>query len=292
MKDFGNVVQKTRLEKDLSLRDLSELSGLDYSYISRIEKGYKPSQDAVIKLARALNLPDKELLNLAGYTPKIDLLSVLEDEYAEITAAGQSLTQQQRLSIIHAIEKADHPDTTGNCIPLIGNIRAGIPLLSEQNIIGYIDIPENLASKADFALSVRGDSMIGAGISDNDVVVCKEGNDALTGQIVVALVNGDETTLKYYIQDNGRVVLRAANPEFKDIELKPGDIIQGHVIKILKDPPPVSLYREFIYCKEAHQQEWNKVIESAVAYGITPSAVQELVLMQVELAKKLAGKRE
>ncbi|MGI6492643.1 MAG: helix-turn-helix domain-containing protein [Pelotomaculum sp.] len=268
------------------------MSGLDYSYISRIEKGYMPSQEAVIKLARALNLPDKELLNLAGYAPKIDLLNVLEDKYAEITAAGQALTQQQRMSIIHAIEKADHPDTPGDCVPHIGNIRAGIPLLSEQNIIGYIDIPENLASKADFALSVRGDSMIGAGISDNDVVVCKEGNDALTGQIVVALVNGDETTLKYYIQDNGRVVLRAANPEFKDIELKPGDIIQGHVIKILKDPPPVSLYREFIYCKEAHQQEWNKVIESAVAYGITPSAVQELVLMQVELAKKLAGKRE
>jgi repressor LexA len=45
--------------------------------------------------------------------------------------------------------------------------------------------------------------MIGAGISDNDVVVCKEGNDALTGQIVVALVNGDETTLKYYIRITG-----------------------------------------------------------------------------------------
>lgn len=133
--------------------------------------------------------------------------------------------------------------------------------------------------------------MIGAGISDNDIVICKESNDAFTGQIVVALVNGDETTLKYYIRDKGRALLRAANPDFKDIELKPGDIIQGHVVKILKEPPPFSQYREFIYCKEAHQQEWNKVIESAVSYGITPSAVQELVLMQVELAKKLTGKR-
>jgi SOS-response transcriptional repressor LexA len=115
-----------------------------------------PSQEAVIKLARALNLPDKELLNLAGYAPKIDLLNVLEDKYAEITAAGQALTQQQRMSIIHAIEKADHPDTPGDCVPHIGNIRAGIPLLSEQNIIGYIDIPENLASKARLCLKRKG----------------------------------------------------------------------------------------------------------------------------------------
>lgn len=89
MKDFGSVIQKARLEKDLSLRDFSELCGLDYSYISRIEKGYKPSRETVVKLSRALNLPDKELLNLAGYAPKIDLLSVLEDEYPEITAPAR-----------------------------------------------------------------------------------------------------------------------------------------------------------------------------------------------------------
>lgn len=60
-------------------------------------------------------------------------------------------------------------------------------------------------------------------ISDKDIAVCKEDKDAVTGQIVVALVNNDETTLKYYFRENGHAVLRAANPKYKDIELKLGD---------------------------------------------------------------------
>lgn len=289
MKTFGGAVQKTRTEKGLTLRDLAEMSGLDYSYISRLEKGYKPSRDTAIKLSKALNLPEKELLSLAGYAPKIDLLSALEDEFAEITAAGQALTQRQRLAVIRAIEKADSM-AAGSSLPLIGNIRAGIPLLSEQNIIGQIDIPDSLVGKADFALNVRGDSMIGAGINSGDIAICKEEKAARPGQIVVALVNNDETTLKYFVQENGKAILRAANPDYKDIELKPGDIIQGYVAKIMKDPPPFGQYREYLYFKEGHLQEWNKVIENAVANGIKPSVIQELVLTQVELAKRLAGK--
>lgn len=289
MKTFGGVIQKTRTGKGLTLRELAKISGLDYSYISRIEKGYMPSRDATLKLAKALGLPENKLLGLAGYAPKIDLLSALDDEFAEITAAGQPLNQRQRLAIIRAIEKTDGT-TADSRLLLIGNIRAGIPVLSEQNIIGEIDIPDDLVGKADFALNVQGDSMLGAGISNGDVVICKEGKEARTGQIVVALVNNDETTLKYFVQENGKVILRAANPDYKDIELKHGDAIQGHVVKIIKNPPPLCLYREYLHFKEGYMQEWNKVIENAVANGIKPSYIQELVMTQVELAKRLAGK--
>jgi len=286
---FGSLIQKVRLEKDLSLRDLSDMSGIDHSYISRLEKGYKPSREMVLKLSKALNLPEKELLNLAGYATKIDLLNVLEDEYAELTAAGQVLTPQQRLALMHAIERSGSPPD-GAKIPVLGTIRAGIPLLSEQNITGYIDISANFVGKADFALIVRGDSMIGAGIYKGDVAVCQEGKEAQSGQIVVALVNNDETTLKYYIRENGRTVLRAANPDYRDMELKSGDVVQGLVLKILKDPPPLSLYREYINLRTEHLVEWAGVIENAVANGIKPSVIQELIEMQVELAKRLAGK--
>lgn len=218
--------------------------------------------------------------------PRIELSDILENKDLQITEGGEVLSNVKRKKLIDAIKSADST-TDIYTLPLIGNIRAGIPLLSEQNIIGHIDIPSDLVGRADFALNVHGDSMIGAGINTGDIVICKENHEAVTGQIVVALVDNDETTLKYYFRENGTAILRAANPDYKDIEFKPGDIIQGHVVKILKDPPPVNTYREFIYFKEGHLQEWNKVIEKAVALGFKPSSVVDFFESQIELAKRL-----
>jgi repressor LexA len=289
MKTFGSLIQKARLQKDLSLRDLSELAGLDYSYISRIEKGYNPSKESVIKLSKALHLPEKKLLSIAGYSPKIDLLNALEDEYAEINAAGQMLTPKQRLAIIRAIHNPEENNAKQK-IPILGTIKADIPLLSEQNITGYIDIPADLERKVDFALFVTGDSMIGAGIYDSDVVLCKQHEIGNNGQIVVALLNKSNTILKYFIQENGKKILRAANPAYMDIDLCPTDKIQGYVVKILKDPPPINKYGEFIYLKERHLQEWNNVIEKSISSGIKPSLIHEFVEAQIALAKRFAGK--
>lgn len=221
--------------------------------------------------------------------PRLELADVLDNKEIEITEGGEILGGNKRKRLIDAIKNPDGV-TEIFTVPLLGNIRAGIPLLSEQNKIGEIDIPADLAGKADFALNVRGDSMIGAGISDSDIVVCREDKDPHSGQIVVALVNNDETTLKYYIKENGHAVLRAANPEYKDIELKSGDTIQGHVVRIFKEPPPVNQYREFIYFKEEHLQGWNEVIEKAVTSGIRPSIMAGFIEAHVEIAKRLTGK--
>lgn len=247
------------------------------------------------------------------YSMIVELADLIENKNIQITAGGEPLTQEQRLFIGRTL--LELPIGTGktssikglleenldkdflivtnrnpNTIPLLGNIRAGIPLLSEQNIIGHINIPADLVGKADFALNVQGDSMIGAGINSGDVAICKENHEAISGQIVVALVNNDETTLKYYIRENGQAFLRAANPEYKDIELKPSDQIQGNVVKIIKDPPPVNTYREFIYFKEWHLQEWNKVVEKAAAAGIKPTVIVEMINAQIEIAKRLTDK--
>jgi transcriptional regulator with XRE-family HTH domain len=67
---FGSFIKKKRLEKDLSLRNLGDITGLDYSYIGRLEKGTSlPSRDTVIKLAKALGIAEDELLIKAGYHP-------------------------------------------------------------------------------------------------------------------------------------------------------------------------------------------------------------------------------
>jgi repressor LexA len=247
----GSVIKLTRGKKGIEQQELAKLSNISASFLNDIEKGRSnPALDTFCRIAKNL-----------GYTP------------------GKLLNLVMGLS-----------DDTKHILPILGNIRAGIPLLSEQNIIGQIEIPADLVGRADFALNVQGDSMIGAGINSGDIAICKENNEAISGQIVVALVNNDETTLKYYFRENERVLLRAANPEYKDIELKPGDIIQGHVVKIMKDPPSVNTYREFIYFKERHLQEWNKVIEKAVVSGIKPSLIGEFLESQIEIAKRLARK--
>ena len=224
------------------------------------------------------------------YSMVIELADILENDTIMVTAGGEPLDGKRRLDLLQALDKkaADKPTTT-NSVPIIGSIRAGIPLLSEQNKIGEVEIPIELVGRVDFALNVNGDSMIGAGISQGDLVVCKQGYNPYPGEIVVALVNTDETTLKYYISENGKAVLRAANPKYKDIELKPGDQIQGHVVKIFKEPPSLNAYREYIYLKEDHLQEWNEAIEKAAASGIKPSVIKEMIDIQVGLAKRLAN---
>jgi len=119
-------------------------------------------------------------------------------------------------------------------IPILDAIHAGIPLLAEQNIIGELDISADLEGHCDFAQYVHGDSMIGAGISEHDIIICIADQTPHNGDIVIALVNGDQTNPKYYINENAQPVLRAANPDYEDIELKAGDNIQGRVVKVLK----------------------------------------------------------
>ena len=242
-------------------------------------------------ISSSLSLPSMlNLLSIVSGTgpihPKLELADILEERDIQITSGGEPLDVKKRQRLIQAIK-----GFTGK-IPVLGTIIAGIPVLSEQqNIVEYLDSTPDLEGKVDFGLIVRGDSMIGAGISDGDIVLCKQNYNHCHGDVVVALVNLDETTLKYYIKENGKAVLRAANPDpkYKDIELKDNDQIQGHVVRILKNPPSLNTYREYIYIKDDHLQGWNEAIEKAVSNGFKPSAICNMIDMQIDLAKKLSG---
>ena len=89
-------------------------------------------------------------------------------------------------------------------IPIVGTVAAGTPILAAQNIEDYIDLPitrRALRSSDLFALKVKGESMIGVGIMDGDIIVVRKENVAQNGEIVVALV-GDEATVKTYYREN------------------------------------------------------------------------------------------
>jgi repressor LexA len=106
-------------------------------------------------------------------------------------------------------------------LPLVGQIAAGSPLLAEENVEEHIGVPEPLGCSADFLLTVRGDSMIEAGILDGDTLVVRRQDDASNGDVVVALVGDDETaneaTVKTFYREGSRIRLQPENSALEPI---------------------------------------------------------------------------
>jgi len=101
-------------------------------------------------------------------------------------------------------------------IPVVGNVAAGSPILAEQNIEDHVLLSSELAKEGYFLLRVRGDSMVNAGILDNDLVLVRPQHEATNGSIVVALVDGD-ATVKRFERSNGHVKLIPENPAYEPI---------------------------------------------------------------------------
>jgi repressor LexA len=101
-------------------------------------------------------------------------------------------------------------------LPLLGRIAAGAPLLAEQAVEDEIAVPEMLTASGDnFLLRIKGESMIDAGILDGDFVVIRRQSSCADGEIVAALVDGEEATVKHLRHEGGRVRLDPANEALK-----------------------------------------------------------------------------
>ena len=122
-------------------------------------------------------------------------------------------------------------------VPIYGQIPAGMSALTEQTIEGHVSLDSRSANvsknRGTFALRVRGDSMIGAHIVDGDIVILEDSKEVHSGDIVVALIDG-ETTLKRYVVEHGRPYLKAENPRYPKLtpahELK----IQGVMVSLVR----------------------------------------------------------
>ncbi len=103
-------------------------------------------------------------------------------------------------------------------IPILGTVAAGKPLLCEENLDGYLNLSEPFVGKDDtyFALKVRGNSMIDAGIFDGDIAVIRQQHTANNGEIVVAVLD-EAITLKRFFKESCRIRLQPENPAFKPI---------------------------------------------------------------------------
>lgn len=132
------------------------------------------------------------------------------------------------------------PKAEGVVVPLLGRIAAGTPTLAAENAEDYVAVPQGFAGESGhFALRVAGDSMIGAGIFDGDLVVVRSQDVADDGDVVAALLPGpaeDEATVKRLGHDGARVMLIPENPSLKPFEMRDGRIL-GKVVAVLRKLP-------------------------------------------------------
>lgn len=112
-------------------------------------------------------------------------------------------------------------------VPLVGTIACGTPILAEENIEDMVPMPEHI--KADFALRCKGDSMINARILDNDIVYIRKQESVENGEITAILID-NEATLKRFYKYGNTVLLRAENPNFKELEYSNEEINEIRIL--------------------------------------------------------------
>ena len=135
------------------------------------------------------------------------------------------------------IRLLDEAEDVPDGLPIIGQVAAGSPILAEQHIDSYADLPPSMfRPSADYMLRVKGDSMIDAGIFDGDLVAVKRKRQANNGEIVVARLE-DEVTVKRFQKKRNKVLLVAENEDYAPIEVGESDpelTIEGLVVGVLR----------------------------------------------------------
>ena len=147
-------------------------------------------------------------------------LRAVQDHILALQKKGFLSQSQKKARSIRVLSdcRDKEPQTYISKVPLLGTVAAGKPLLSEENLDGYVNLTEPFVrpGKSYFALRVRGQSMINAGILDGDLAVVEQASTAQDGQIIVAVID-DAITLKRYYKESGRIRLQPENPDFQAI---------------------------------------------------------------------------
>jgi repressor LexA len=130
-------------------------------------------------------------------------------------------------------EKAKQTIRPGSGLPLVGQVAAGEPILAEENIEEYLEIPDVIGGEdGDYILQIRGESMKNAGILDRDYVIVRPSDDARDGEIVVALI-GEDATVKRIFREKDHIRLQPENEEMEPILTTEATVI-GRVIGVFR----------------------------------------------------------
>lgn len=123
-------------------------------------------------------------------------------------------------------------------VPVLGRIAAGTPILAAEHVEEVLPLPVDLVGNEPvFLLEVKGDSMIDAGIFDGDLVAVRSQQDARDGEIVAALIDGEEATVKRLRREAGKVILVSENPAYEPMVFTEGVELVGKVVSVLRRYP-------------------------------------------------------
>ena len=177
-----------------------------------------------------------------GYPPTVREIG----EAVGLTSSSSvhaQLANLERMGLLHKdptkprAMTLERPKADAIAVPLLGRIAAGTPILAAEEIDEYVAVPLAFADETEhFALTVAGDSMIGAGIFDGDLVVIRAQDHARDGDIVAALLPGpaeEEATVKRLGHDGDRVMLIPENPALEPFEMVDGRIL-GKVVAVMR----------------------------------------------------------
>lgn len=191
----------------------------DYIVMYTREHGYPPSVRE-IGTAVGLKSPSTVHFHMKGL------------EQAGIIVKAEGKTRAISLTGRHLGPVAEEPDARANQVPVVGNVAAGTPILAQECIEEYLTFDTQGLSGEHFALKVRGESMLGAGILPGDLVVVHRQQEARNGEIVVALFE-DEATVKTLSRKEGHTWLLPENPEYSPIDGTYAEII-GKVVAVVR----------------------------------------------------------
>jgi repressor LexA len=196
--------------------DLRSKSGIHRLITALEERGFIRRLAHRARAIEIVRLPDDMAAASSGFSPR-----VIDGDRPDTPAPRTAMSVQ-----IDAIE-----------LPVMGRIAAGVPIEAISEVSAHVAVPGQMLERggAHFALEVKGDSMIDAGINNGDVVVIREQDRADDGDIVVALVEGQEATLKRFRRRKGMVELEAANPAYETRILPPERVrVQGRLVGLIR----------------------------------------------------------
>ncbi|CAD2074494.1 LexA repressor [Jeotgalicoccus coquinae] len=205
------------------MKDLTDRQKDIFQYIKRSvnDKGYPPSV--------------REIGNAVG----LQSSSTVHGHLAKLETKGYIRRDPTKPRAIEIVQASDDNASPVIHVPVLGKVTAGLPITAVENIEEYFPLPEHFTANHNseiFLLNVVGDSMIDAGIHDGDRVIVRKQNIAHNGEIIVAMTEDDEATVKRFYKEKGYYRLQPENTTMEPIYLD-NVIVLGKV---------VGLFREFI----------------------------------------------